>query len=110
MTCSASLRMGFELEATSPRVFLWPARWSGMDEVYPKWAGWALHSGPMIDIKLLRENPARFALGAKAKNIHVDIDRILKLDERRRTPGRGRQTGAPSRGGSPRNPGRRSAN
>lgn len=44
----------------------------------------------MIDIKLLRENPARFALGAKAKNIHVDIDRILKLDaERRQLQGEG---------------------
>jgi seryl-tRNA synthetase len=44
----------------------------------------------MIDIKLLRENPARFALGAKAKNIPIDIERILKLDvERRQLQGEG---------------------
>jgi seryl-tRNA synthetase len=38
----------------------------------------------MIDLKQLRENPARFALGAKAKNIHVDLDRLLALDAERR--------------------------
>ena len=38
----------------------------------------------MIDLKQLRENPARFALGAKAKNIHVDIERIVALDEEKR--------------------------
>ncbi len=38
----------------------------------------------MIDLKQLRENPTRFALGAKAKGIHVDIDRLLALEEERR--------------------------
>ena len=38
----------------------------------------------MIDLKLLRENPARFALGAKAKGVHVDIDRLVALDADRR--------------------------
>ncbi|QOJ01521.1 MAG: serine--tRNA ligase [Phycisphaeraceae bacterium] len=38
----------------------------------------------MIDLKQLRENPARFALGAKAKNIPVDIERLLELDGERR--------------------------
>jgi seryl-tRNA synthetase len=38
----------------------------------------------MIDLKQLRENPARFALGAKAKNIHVDIERLLALDAEKR--------------------------
>lgn len=38
----------------------------------------------MIDLKQLRENPARFALGAKAKNIHVDIERLVALDAERR--------------------------
>ncbi len=38
----------------------------------------------MIDLKALRENPARFALGAKAKNVHVDIDKLLQLDEKKR--------------------------
>ena len=38
----------------------------------------------MIDLKQLRENPARFALGAKAKNIHVDLDRLLALDAEKR--------------------------
>jgi seryl-tRNA synthetase len=38
----------------------------------------------MIDLKQLRDNPARFALGAKAKNIHVDIDKLLALDADRR--------------------------
>lgn len=38
----------------------------------------------MIDLRQLRENPARFALGAKAKNIPVDIDRLVALDTMRR--------------------------
>ncbi|HLO40424.1 MAG TPA: serine--tRNA ligase [Phycisphaerales bacterium] len=38
----------------------------------------------MIDIRQLRENPARFALGAKAKNIPVDIDRLIALDAQKR--------------------------
>jgi seryl-tRNA synthetase len=38
----------------------------------------------MIDLRQLRETPDRFKNGAKAKNIHVDIDRILTLDEQRR--------------------------
>ncbi len=38
----------------------------------------------MIDLRQLRENPARFALGAKAKNISVDIDRLVALDAQRR--------------------------
>ena len=37
----------------------------------------------MIDLKALRENPARFAFGAKAKNVHVDIDKLLQLDEKK---------------------------
>jgi seryl-tRNA synthetase len=38
----------------------------------------------MIDLKQLRENPARFALGAKAKNIRVDVERLVALDAERR--------------------------
>lgn len=38
----------------------------------------------MIDLKLLRENPARYALGAKAKGVNVDIDRLIALDADRR--------------------------
>ncbi|MBI1191015.1 MAG: serine--tRNA ligase [Tepidisphaera sp.] len=38
----------------------------------------------MIDLKQLRENPARFALGAKEKGIHVDIERLVALDAERR--------------------------
>jgi seryl-tRNA synthetase len=38
----------------------------------------------MIDLKALRENPARFALGAKAKGVSVDIEKLLKLDEQKR--------------------------
>ncbi len=38
----------------------------------------------MIDLKQLRENPARFALGAKAKGIHVDIVSLVSLDAERR--------------------------
>ncbi|MBC7833951.1 MAG: serine--tRNA ligase [Phycisphaerales bacterium] len=38
----------------------------------------------MIDPKLLRDNPARFRDGAAKKNIAVDIDRVMALDERRR--------------------------
>lgn len=38
----------------------------------------------MIDLKQLRENPDRFALGAKEKGISVDIGRLLELDTQRR--------------------------
>lgn len=38
----------------------------------------------MIDLKLLRENPQRFADGARKKGVRVDIERILDLDRRRR--------------------------
>src|SRR5215831_17882472 len=38
----------------------------------------------MIDLKQLRENPERFKDGAKKKNIPVDIDRLVALDEQRR--------------------------
>lgn len=38
----------------------------------------------MIDLRQLRENPDRFKAGAKAKNIHVEIDRLLAFDENRR--------------------------
>ena len=34
----------------------------------------------MIDLKQLRENPARFALGAQAKNMHVDVQKAVELD------------------------------
>ena len=39
----------------------------------------------MIDLKALRDNPARFALGAKAKGVSVDIDRLIELDATKRT-------------------------
>ena len=38
----------------------------------------------MIDLKALRDDPARFAEGARLKRIDVDIDRILELDTARR--------------------------
>src|SRR5471032_1086806 len=37
----------------------------------------------MIDIKDLRENPEKYRLGAKLKNVAVDIDAILSLDKQR---------------------------
>ena len=39
----------------------------------------------MLDIKFIRENPEAVRTGAKAKNIDVDVDAILKLDAERRT-------------------------
>ena len=39
----------------------------------------------MIDLKALRADPDRFKLGAEAKGIDVDIERLLELDEQRRT-------------------------
>ncbi len=39
----------------------------------------------MIDIKQLRENPDRFRNGCRDKGMPVDIDRILALDEQRRS-------------------------
>ncbi len=38
----------------------------------------------MIDLKALRDDPARFKLGAERKGVRVDIDRILTLDTERR--------------------------
>ncbi|HEX2838905.1 MAG TPA: aminoacyl--tRNA ligase-related protein, partial [Phycisphaerales bacterium] len=45
----------------------------------------------MIDLKQLRENPAKFAAGAKAKGVSVDIDRLVSLDAERRTVGAQRE-------------------
>jgi seryl-tRNA synthetase len=38
----------------------------------------------MIDLKQLRENPAHYQLGAKAKGVTVDVNKILELDALRR--------------------------
>jgi len=38
----------------------------------------------MIDLKQLRENPQRYRDGCRKKNIPVDIDRLIALDEQRR--------------------------
>jgi seryl-tRNA synthetase len=38
----------------------------------------------MIDLKHLREDPEHYRKGARLKNVMVDIDRLLELDERRR--------------------------
>lgn len=47
-----------------------------------------LHCGPrtqhMIDIKFIRENPEKVKEGAKNKNVDIDVDAILELDEKRR--------------------------
>lgn len=39
----------------------------------------------MIDLKQLRADPERFKQGARDKNIDVDIDRLLELDEQLRS-------------------------
>jgi seryl-tRNA synthetase len=39
----------------------------------------------MIDLKQLRENPDRFRAGCRDKGMDVDVDRLLALDERRRS-------------------------
>jgi len=38
----------------------------------------------MLDIKFIRENKDTVADGARKKHIHVDLDRLLELDEERR--------------------------
>ncbi len=38
----------------------------------------------MIDLKDLRENPAKYQEGCRKKGVRVDIDRLLALDEERR--------------------------
>ncbi len=38
----------------------------------------------MLDLNFIRENPEAVRAGAKAKNIDIDVDAILKLDEERR--------------------------
>ncbi|MCH7961561.1 MAG: serine--tRNA ligase, partial [Planctomycetes bacterium] len=39
----------------------------------------------MIDLRRLRDNPQRFKDGCASKGVSVDIDRLLALDEQRRT-------------------------
>lgn len=39
----------------------------------------------MIDLKVMRENPQYFRDAAKAKNVDIDVERILELDRRVRT-------------------------
>ena len=39
----------------------------------------------MIDLKALRQDPARFVAGARDKNIDVDVERLVALDEQLRT-------------------------
>ena len=39
----------------------------------------------MIDIKLIRENTELYKKACKDKNVECDIDRLLELDEKRRT-------------------------
>ncbi len=39
----------------------------------------------MIDLKDLRENPEKYRRGAQLKNMRVDIDAVMKLDEQRST-------------------------
>ncbi|MEZ6318725.1 MAG: hypothetical protein R3B49_08230 [Phycisphaerales bacterium] len=41
----------------------------------------------MIDLKALRDDPARFKTGAALKNVDVDIDRLVELDARKRELG-----------------------
>src|SRR5579862_2322202 len=38
----------------------------------------------MIDLKDLRENPDKYRRGAELKNVRVDFERILQLDEQQR--------------------------
>ncbi len=38
----------------------------------------------MLDIKFIRENPDKVKEGCEAKQVKVDIDRLLELDEKRR--------------------------
>ena len=55
----------------------WIRPWAGSDDEVTK----------MLDIKLIRENPDKIKAGLKAKEVDCDelIDRILELDEQRRT-------------------------
>lgn len=39
----------------------------------------------MLDIKIIRENPELVRQACKNKNVEVDIDRVLQLDEQRRS-------------------------
>lgn len=41
----------------------------------------------MIDLKLIRENPEKVKQGAVSKNIDIDIDKLLQIDEQVRTLG-----------------------
>jgi len=38
----------------------------------------------MLDIKFIRENPEKIAEAAKNKNIEIEIDKLLQIDEKRR--------------------------
>src|SRR3954464_6149723 len=38
----------------------------------------------MIDLKDLRENPDKYRRGAQLKNVNIDVDAVLALDEKHR--------------------------
>jgi seryl-tRNA synthetase len=39
----------------------------------------------MVDLKDLRDNPEKYRLGAELKNVRIDVETILRLDEQART-------------------------
>ena len=38
----------------------------------------------MLDIKFIRQNPEKVKEGCAKKQVKIDVDRLLKLDEKRR--------------------------
>ena len=42
----------------------------------------------MLDLKFIRENPDLVKAGAKKKHITCDVDRVIALDEERRSLGK----------------------
>ena len=68
------------------RLILRPFKLSDANDMFKNWAS-DDEVTKMLDIKLIRENPDKIKAGLKAKEVDCDelIDRILELDEQRRT-------------------------
>ena len=81
--------MPVERKARATRATRFPEQWytgaPGAGSGAGSGEGGGVHWPTMIDLKDLRENPGKYREGCRKKGMAVDIDRLLALDEQRRT-------------------------
>src|SRR5688572_12597602 len=65
------------------RGWRYPQRWTRAAVLIKRLAYHGRRSIRMIDLKDLRENPDKYRKGAQLKNVAVDVDAILRLDDSR---------------------------